>query len=125
MSAAIYPERVQQWHNGWNRFAQLPEEPGVYAIREKAAEPGVFLRAGRAEGSGGLRQRIYMNHLMGDQTGNLRAQLVRAGRVSDMQAAKLWIRNRCTVQVAVIADAPARRWAEYIALSLLQPEFCD
>jgi len=62
---------------------------------------------------------------MGDQNGNLREQLVRAGRASDMQDAKLWIRNRCTVQVAVVADAAARRWAEYIVLSLLQPEFCE
>jgi HNH endonuclease len=104
---------------------RLPEEPGIYAIREKTAEPGVFLRAGRAEGAGGLRQRVYMNHLMGEQSGNLRAQLVRAGDASDIQDAKLWVRNRCIVQVAVVADAAARRWAEYATPSLLQPKFCD
>jgi hypothetical protein len=59
--------------------AALPERSGLYAITEKTAAPGDVLRAGRAKGGGGLRQRIYMNHFMDDQAGNLRSQLVRGG----------------------------------------------
>ena len=54
--------------------SQLPEQPGIYAIYVKAAPPGKVLRAGRTKSAlGGLRQRIYQNHLMGNQLGNLRS----------------------------------------------------
>ena len=108
-----------------NLHARLSQERGVYAIREIAAAPGVFLRAGRADSSGGLRQRVYQNHSMGDQRGNLRAQLVRAGRASDLQEAELWIQGQCAVQFLEIPDDEARHSAEHVILGLLQPEFGD
>lgn len=52
--------------------SHLPERHGLYAISVKHALPGEFLRAGRTvRAAGGLRQRVYQNHLMGDQKGNL------------------------------------------------------
>lgn len=103
----------------------LPLAPGLYVVRHKASAPGQFLRAGVAEGAGGLRQRVYQNHLMGNQRGNLRNQLVRAGRVEDMEDAKAWIRQHCVVQAAIVDDPIARRWGEHFMLAVLQPEFSD
>jgi len=106
--------------------SQLPDKPGLYAISVKNAPTGEFLRAGRTKSAaGGLRQRIYQNHLMGDQSGNLRAQLVKDKRCSDNQQAKIWIRENCLVHFVIIEDDQVRRWAEYLMLSLLRPNYCD
>jgi hypothetical protein len=70
---------------------ELPEMPGLYVISGMKDFEGRYLRAGRTkEGIGGLRQRIYRNHFMGNQRGNLRAQLVADGICPDIEQAKLW-----------------------------------
>jgi len=51
----------------------LPSGPGIYVI---TTDNGEILRAGKTKV---LCQRIYQNHLMGDQSGNLRSQLVNTG----------------------------------------------
>ena len=64
----------------------LPEEQGIYRIFDPR-DPGVTIRAGRTKtAAAGLRQRVYQNHLMGNQQGNLRAQLVGAGVCPDLEA---------------------------------------
>ena len=80
--------------------SKLPERHGLYAIYVKEAPPGDVLRAGRTKSAaGGLRQRTYQNHLMGNQQGNLRSQLVRDGQCRDLDEAKVWIRENCLVQL--------------------------
>lgn len=104
----------------------LPEQHGIYVIYTKDAKPGDVLRAGKTKtAAGGLRQRVYQNHLMGNQPGNLRAQLVQEGVCKGMEDTKPWIRANCVVQYAVIEDADARKWAEYIMLAVLRPKYCD
>ena len=105
--------------------AALPERPGIYAIFEMSAEPGEILRAGKARGAGGLRQRIYMNHFMGNQAGNLRSQLVRDGICSSLDDTKPWIRANCRVHALVIDDPTRLSWAEYFMLATLRPKYCD
>lgn len=105
--------------------ASLPERPGLYAITEKTAAPGDVLRAGRAKAAGGLRQRIYMNHFMGNQQGNLRAQLVRGGICGSLDDTKPWIRANCSVRFLVIEDLTLLSWAEYFMLATLRPRYCD
>jgi len=106
--------------------ARLPEAHGIYAISVKDANPGTFLRAGRTKSAvGGLRQRIYQNHLMGDQKGNLRAQLVNDGQCKDLDHAKAWIREHCCVQFVVIENDDERQWAEYFILAILRPKYSD
>ena len=105
--------------------SQLPEEPGIYAISMKGASPGDFLRAGRARGRGGLRQRIYQNHLMGSQAGNLRSQLVRHSVCSDLEEAKRWMREHCVVQLLPVKSESAIIWAEHFMLSVLRPRYSD
>jgi hypothetical protein len=63
----------------------FPQVPGVYRILSRS-EPGATVRAGRSDVS--LRQRLYTNHLIGDQSGNLPAQLVGGGECADRDAAK-------------------------------------
>lgn len=104
----------------------LPHEPGIYRIFETGADWTRTLRAGRTKtASSGLRQRIYQNHFMGNQQGNLRSQLVASRRCSDLDSAKEFMRNRCSVQYLVIHDDDERKWAEYFMLSILRPELSD
>ena len=106
--------------------ARLPEEPGIYRIFESGSDWTRTIRAGRTKTAiGGLRQRIYQNHYMGHQQGNLRSQLVASGRCIDLDLAKDFIRTNCNVQFLIIKDGDDRKWAEYYMLSVLRPEFSD
>ena len=103
----------------------LPGKHGVYRIFQ-LAQPDHTVRAGRTKtAAGGLRQRVYQNHLMGDQAGNLRAQLVNDGAVVDLVSAKQMIRERYGVQVLVIEDSVERAWFEHFMLGVLRPSYCD
>lgn len=101
----------------------LPEKPGIYRIIITSSQ--VTLRAGTTKSSDSLRQRVYQNHLMGNQTGNIRSQLVRAGMCKDLDAAKSFLQSSCSVQWIVIEDKEERKWAEHFVLAVLQPTFSD
>jgi hypothetical protein len=104
--------------------SSLPEAHGVYRIF--APTTAETLRAGRTKtAAAGLRQRVYQNHLMGNQTGNLRAQLVNAGVCKDLEDAKTFIRRDLAVQILVIDDDTDRIWFEHFMLGVLRPRFCD
>jgi hypothetical protein len=106
--------------------SELPDLPGIYAISATSASAGIYLRAGRTKtGTGGLRQRIYRNHFMGNQRGNLRAQLVSDRICADIEEAKRWVSKYCVVQFMIVQETDVRRWVEYYMLSLLQPKYCD
>jgi hypothetical protein len=103
----------------------LPGAAGVYRIFDPT-EPDQTIRAGRTKtAAGGLRQRIYQNHLMGNQSGNLRAQLVAGGVCPDLETAKWLIRNKLAVQVLIVEDAEERIWLEHFMLGVLRPRYCD
>ena len=103
----------------------LPEEQGIYRIFDPR-DPGVTIRAGRTKtAAAGLRQRVYQNHLMGNQQGNLRAQLVGAGVCPDLEAAKEYIRANLVVQILVVDDSVERTWLEHFMLGVLTPLYCD
>lgn len=103
----------------------LPGEPGIYVI---TTDSGEILRAGRTENQG-LCDRIYRNHLMGSQAGNLRAQLVKDGTVADLKEAKQWIRQNCLVQFLRknrLDDKSIKmKWAEHFMLAVLRPRFSN
>jgi hypothetical protein len=108
-------------------FSALPASAGIYRIFDPA-KPAETVRAGRTNtAKGGLRQRVYGNHLMGSQKGNLRAQLVR-GRVPgvfDLPMAKAYIRAHLAVQVLVVQDKAERVRLEHFMLAVLEPQYCD
>src|SRR3972149_354239 len=92
---------------------RLPDEQGLYRIFELDGDPVKTLRSGRTKRAArGLRQRVYQNHFMGEEDGNIRRQLVRSGRWRETQAAKDFLRARCGVHVLMIADEEERKWAE-------------
>lgn len=103
----------------------LPETPGLYVI---TIERGEIVRIGRTHKQT-PRDRIYRNHLMGSQKGNLPSQLVDAGLCSDLVDAKRWIREHCAVQFLQKADLDSldveTKWAEHFLLSVLPPRFSD
>lgn len=98
-----------------------PAVPGVYGIRLTGS--GEWLRAGRTDAS--LRQRIYRNHLMGSQDGNLRAQLVRHHVCQTLEEAKDWMRDYCLVQYMPIVEDGLRHRFEHFLLAALNPRYCD
>jgi hypothetical protein len=100
----------------------LPELPGVYRIF-RPDRPSDTIRAGRTDST--LRQRVYQNHLMGDQAGNLAPQLVRCGDCVDLRAAKQFIRENLVVQVLAVPDQRERAWLEHFILAVLRPRFSD
>lgn len=107
--------------------SRLPKQAGIYRIFDPT-KPSETVRAGRTNtAAGGLRQRVYANHLMGNQKGNLRAQLVR-GRVRgclDLPSAKAYIRDHLVVQVLVVKDKAERDRLEHFMLAVLEPRYCD
>jgi len=103
----------------------LPQEQGIYRIFA-LERPTETIRAGRTKTAvEGLRQRVYQNHLMGNQKGNLRKQLVSAGVCHNLVAAKQYIRDHLAVQFLVVDDKDARIWLEHFMLSILRPKYCD
>jgi len=100
----------------------LPEQPGVYRIFHRD-RPNATIRTGRTDAE--LRQRVYQNHLMGNQAGNLPAQLVSGGDCVDLNAAKQFMRQSLAVQVLPIADAQERASLEHFILAVLQPRYSD
>lgn len=108
-----------------NLRSALPIAPGIYRIFNPT-EPTETVRAGRTTtAASGLRQRVYQNHFMGTQKGNLRAQLVRDGVCDTMEAAKQYLRDRLVVQVLVVEDPCQRMRLEHYMLALLEPRYCD
>ena len=105
--------------------SKLPGKQGIYRIFAES-EPDITLRAGRTKtAAGGLRQRVYNNHFMGDQQGNFRQQMVDSGRCANLEAAKQFLKDNCRVQLVVIDDAEERKWIEHFILSILRPIHCD
>jgi len=103
----------------------LPEVHGVYRIFDPT-KPSETVRAGRTrKAAGGLRQRVYGNHLMGNQPGNLRAQLVTHGVCADLEVAKRFIRQSLAVQILALEDEEERTWLEHFMLAALRPRYCD
>jgi hypothetical protein len=70
-------------------------------------------------------QRVYQNHLMGTQTGNLRAQLVAGGICADLESAKRYVQESLAVQVLKAEKAEERIWLEHFVLGVLRPRYCD
>lgn len=103
----------------------LPEKPGIYRILEGGASWDSSLRVGRTDAQNGLRQRVYRNHFMGSQSGNIKAQLVKAGRFSTQNEAKDYLSNSCRVQFIVVENEDERKWLEHFIISVLQPQFSD
>ena len=103
--------------------ATFPENKGVYVI---TSSDGTILRAGKTGlGKATLRQRLYQNHLMGTQGGNLPAQLVGSRECPDLISAKHWIRKFCSVRFLPIDDDLVRSRTEHFILAVLEPRFCD
>jgi hypothetical protein len=106
-------------------LGSMKEDHGIYRIYHPE-NPEVTVRAGRTKtGVGGLRQRVYQNHFMGDQKGNLRAQLVRGGVCPDLVSAKEFIRASLVVQVLAIPDPQDRASLEHFMLAVLRPRYSD
>jgi hypothetical protein len=103
--------------------SSFPDQKGIYII---SSNDGQILRAGKTGlGNAKLRQRLYSNHLMGSQGGNLPAQLVGSRECSSLLEAKDWIRRKCSVRVLPIEDDATRSRVEHFMLAIVQPRFCD
>lgn len=112
-----------KWKFDKNLRKNLPDALGIYLISE-INNPSAFVRAGRTTlAKGGLRQRVYQNHLMGNQSGNLCKQLMKDGICPSLKDAKDYIRKNLQVQVLVIEDDEMRKRVEYFMLAVLNPKY--
>lgn len=103
---------------------RLPEAHGLYIIQ--LIHTPEIIRAGRTKtAKGGLRQRVYQNHFMGNQKGNLRRQLMASGQCHSLEEAKSWLREHCITHVVIVEDDEERRWTEHFMLAVLRPRFSD
>jgi hypothetical protein len=103
----------------------LPEQHGAYRIFDLGSFDET-IRAGRTKkAAAGLRQRVYQNHLMGDQAGNLRSQMVVVGIRVDMEAAKQLMRETYAAQVLVVTEAAERTSLEHFMIAVLRPRYSD
>ena len=102
---------------------KLPYTAGIYLI---TTNDGEAIRGGKTTS---LQQRIYSNHLMGSQNGNLPPQLVRDGSCADGAAAREWIREQCEVRFLTSEQLEALGLdlssAEYFVLAVFRPRYCD
>jgi hypothetical protein len=62
---------------------------------------------------------------MGNQSGNLRAQLVAGGECSDIEAAKQLIRDKFGVQILVVENSDERAALEHFMLAVLRARYSD
>lgn len=97
----------------------LPNQPGIYRIFWLDRQSDT-IRAGRTDKT--LRQRIYANHLMGNQAGNLRTQLVNAKYCVDLDDAKNFIRRNLAVQFISVLNTEERVSLEHFILAVLHPK---
>jgi len=104
--------------------SSLPTSPGIYRIFDPS-DPVTTIRAGRTNAKEGLRERLYRNHLMGNQPGNLCSQLVRYGVCADRAAAKHHVRSKFVAQVLIVENDRERAWLEHFMLALLMPRYSD
>ena len=105
--------------------SSFPTDRGLYVISDRRT--GEWLRAGLTKN--GLRARLYNNHLMGNQGGNLPAQLVKVGSALTLNAAKQWVRDHCearwVAETIVIEKGLDLATAEHYLLAALRPKFTD
>lgn len=106
-------------------WSALPEAHGIYRIFDPTKLEET-VRAGRTKtAAGGLRQRVYQNHVMGNQPGNLLPQLVKDGLCADLAAAKRLVRERFAVQILVVENYEERTDLEHFMLAVLRPRYSD
>lgn len=86
--------------------SSLPDKPGIYSIMN---QDGEILRAGSTKTSDSLRQRVYQNHFVGNQKGNIRSQLVDNGVCKNLDEAKSYLKNGCRIQWKEILNSDDRK----------------
>lgn len=105
-------------------WTSLPNTHGVYRILLSRHKSTLYVgRTKTAEG--GLKQRIYRNHLMGTQKGNIKGYLLEDHLVQDLQGAKQYLRKHCAVQIVQIRKPRSRKWFEHFAIAMLRPRFSE
>ena len=104
--------------------ADLPTEPGLYAISRKDGEPGEYLHAGVAK-EGGLQGRIWTDHCQGGGKGTVSdlIGIVMKQRKIDRIDAAQWIGENCQVRWVIEEDPEVLKWAKDYVVSLLQPRW--
>lgn len=99
----------------------LPTEAGVYLISANIDDQFVPYYVGRATTLG---RRLYTNHLMGNQsTARLKKYMIESGEVSDMTAAKEFIRNNCSIQWVLESEYRDRGALEGFFTSVIFPKY--
>lgn len=101
--------------------SQLPKVGGVYLISANVDGAVIPYYVGRAST---LARRLYTNHLMGNQsTARLKKYMVESGEVSNMTAAKEFLRQNCSIQWILESEYRNRGALEGFFTSVLFPKY--
>ena len=102
--------------------SQIPDAPGVYVIKNRDSDETLYV--GRTKN---LRQRIYSNHLHGPITNaRLKKYLIEDPNepsITDLAAAKQYLKDCCYVQFQIIEDLLERGQVEGLLSFLLNVRY--
>ena len=102
--------------------SQIPDAPGVYVIKNRDSDETLYV--GRTKN---LRQRIYSNHLHGPITNaRLKKYLIEDPNepsITDLAAAKQYLKDCCYVQFQIIDDLLERGQVEGLLSFLLNVRY--
>ena len=102
--------------------SQIPDAPGVYIIRLQDSDETLYV--GRTKN---LRQRIYSNHLHGPlSNARLKNSLIEDPNelsITDLTAAKQYLKDFCYVKFQIIDDLLERGQAEGLLSFLLNVRY--
>ena len=104
--------------------ARIPSNGGVYLVTEIVADEEVALYVGK---SGNLSERIYRNHLMGNErSSNLKRYLIGDPtrlQITDANAAKLFLSTSCRVRWILESQERKRGAVECFCIAKLYPMY--
>jgi len=105
------------------KSSDVPEEPGVYLIREKKDGGLTVVYVGRTRN---LRRRILTNHRSGNRRASIfRRKLSKHRYLKNEKEISEYIRAKCYFQFLVLKEEGERNSLEHFAISLLNPELND
>jgi hypothetical protein len=106
----------------FNESNKIPLKGGVYRILENDNNWSSSVYVGK---TGGLKNRLYSDLLMGNQSRHTLKAKLRATEFDSNAEAKKYLKEKCSIQVLVVEDEYERTRLEHFAIAILNPLYND
>ena len=101
--------------------AKVPVKTGVYLVMGDEGEGEEPYYIGR---SGNLQERLYRNHLMGnEQASSLKKHVIADGRATDKEEAKQFLQRHCTARWIEVEEPRSCSALEAFCTAILTPKY--